>query len=110
MVRVATRGGTAAYRAVRGEGSVSENMGESYRELSPTEVRVVQRTEQQDDGSTLFFLNRCKKLITLEHDKEWIKKLQAIKINRLHEKKWSLIQKDLQTNINSNDFSPYLRF
>ena len=59
-------------------------------------------------GSSLFFLQRCKTLTSLEHDKKWILELE----NRIsvpnYKNRWSLVLRDLTTEAFNK--SPYLDF
>ena len=59
-------------------------------------------------GSSLFFLQRCKTLTSLEHDKKWISELEN-KISCLNYKnRWSLVLRDLTTEALNQ--SPYLDY
>jgi predicted O-methyltransferase YrrM len=64
--------------------------------------------ETGSGGSSLFFLQRCKTLTSLEHDKKWILELENKISFANYKNRWSLVLRDLKTD-SLND-SPYLDF
>lgn len=65
--------------------------------------------ETGSGGSTLFFLKRCKTLLTLEHDANWIEKLKLTEAISNNKKNWKLIHRNLKSDSISRN-SPYLDF
>ena len=64
--------------------------------------------ETGSGGSSLFFLQRCKTLTSLEHDKKWILELEnKISVPKF-KSRWSLILRDLTTEALNQ--SPYLDY
>ena len=59
-------------------------------------------------GSSLFFLQRCKTLTSLEHDKKWILALENKISTPNYKNRWSIVLRDLKTETLNN--SPYLDF
>ena len=59
-------------------------------------------------GSSLFFLQRCKTLTSLEHDKKWILALENKISTPNYKNRWTLALKDLKTDTFNK--SPYLDF
>ena len=60
-------------------------------------------------GSTFFFLKRCKSLISIEHDKSWIKKVMSEYKKFKNKDSWDLVHRNLKCNQNSQT-SPYLEY
>ena len=65
--------------------------------------------ETGSGGSSLFFLDRCHRLESLEHDKKWIKKMNLLNTKVSINKSWKLIHKNLHSNSQST-LSPYLDY
>jgi hypothetical protein len=65
--------------------------------------------ETGSGGSSLFFLDRCRKLVSLEHDKKWIKKMNLLNTKVSINKSWTLIHRNLHSNSQSSS-SPYLEY
>lgn len=65
--------------------------------------------ETGSGGSSIFFATRCKRLITLEHDKDWVNIVRKHKLFKRKGTNWSIIQKDLSAP-NDNQYSPYLEY
>ena len=64
--------------------------------------------ETGSGGSSLFFLRRCNNLISVEHDKEWLKKLEKNITQTSFKKRWTVVLKPL--NGKSKNESAYLQF
>ena len=65
--------------------------------------------ETGSGGSTFFFLKRCKTLLTLEHDTNWIEKLKLPEAISYKKRAWKLIHRNLKSDSKSRN-SPYLEF
>lgn len=61
-------------------------------------------------GSSLFFLQRCKTLTSLEHDKKWILELENKISFPNYKNRWSLVLRDLTTEaINQSPYLDYIK-
>lgn len=61
-------------------------------------------------GSSLFFLQRCKTLTSLEHDKKWILELENKISCPNYKNRWSLVLRDLTTEaINQSPYLDYIK-
>ena len=60
-------------------------------------------------GSTIFFLNNCRSLFSIEHDKSWLKNLNKKKDLISLSSKWKNKRCNLlDFNPSNHEFSPYL--
>ncbi len=65
--------------------------------------------ETGSGGSSIFFLNRCRELVSIEHDKKWVEKIMSLNISESTDRSWKLIHKNLHADSYAS-YSPYLDY